>query len=159
MLEWAGGKAIVTQNWETLLALKRPPRKLALLSQTTQSVVHFTEFVQKVTESYLGSLTELRVVNTICDATSRRQAAALKLAREVDLMLVVGGHDSANTRRLAELCAAQGVETHHIETAAELDSVWLRERQRVGVTAGASTPDWVVEEVLGRLQESDGQGS
>jgi hypothetical protein len=75
----------------------------------------------------------------------------LELAGRVDVMVVVGGKNSANTRRLAQLCAAAGVRTYHIETAAELDDEWFREARSVGVTAGASTPDWVIREVVEAL--------
>jgi 4-hydroxy-3-methylbut-2-enyl diphosphate reductase len=71
----------------------------------------------------------------------------------VDLMLVIGGRNSANTRHLAEVCQQEGVETHHIETAAELEAQWFDGRERVGVTAGASTPDSAVEAVVRRIQE------
>ena len=101
----------------------------------------------------LPRVRELHVVNTICDATRKRQEAALELAGKVDLILVVGGYNSANTRRLVEVCSTVVVETHHIETADEIKPDWLKGRQRVGVTAGASTPDWLVDEVVQKLGE------
>ncbi len=131
-----------------------PPR-LGILSQTTQSPARFAAFVNQVVERFLTSIREVRVVNTICDATTKHQEAALELAHQVDLMLVIGGRNSANTRRLAELCAATGVSTHHLETAAELDPAWLDSCHRVGITAGASTPDEVIDEVVERLRGLD----
>jgi len=89
--------------------------------------------------------------NTICGSTSRRQQAAVKLARKVDLMLVIGDKMSANTKRLTELCTATGTETHQIQTVKELDPTWLKGKEKIGVTAGASTPDWVIKEVVERL--------
>ena len=83
----------------------------------------------------------------------QRQQAALELSKEVELMLVVGGRNSANTRRLAEVCASTGVAVRHIETAAEIQPDWLAGRQRVGITAGASTPQWVIDEVASKLKE------
>ena len=68
-------------------------------------------------------------------------------------MIVVGGHHSANTRHLAEICQASGVETHHIETPDELDAAWLKGRERIGVTAGASTPDDMIDRVVACLEE------
>ena len=100
----------------------------------------------------LEGLSQVRIVNTICKATSQRQAAALELARGVDIMLVVGGKNSANTRRLALLCAETGVETHHIETEAELDPTWFLGKKSVGLTAGASTPDQVIDAIFSALQ-------
>ncbi len=128
------------------------PQRIGILSQTTQSFSGFTYFVSSFAESYLELISELRVVNTICDATRRRQQAALDLAKRVDLMLVVGSRRSANTRRLAEICSAV-VETHHIERAHEIDPLWLRNHRTkcIGVTAGASTPDEAIEEVMALL--------
>lgn len=153
VLGWAGGKGIATTDCETLTSVASP-RKLGVLSQTTQSPADFARFVKQLVDLTLPTTSELRIVNTICDATRKRQAAALELARGVELMLVVGGRNSANTRHLAEICANAGVETHHIETAAELNPSWFVGRHRIGVTAGASTPDEAIDEVIARLQQS-----
>ena len=93
---------------------------------------------------------ELLVYNTVCDATEKRQSAACELADEVDVVVVVGGRNSANTTRLAQLCRAIEPRTHHIETAAELRPEWLDGAQRIGVTAGASTPDEEIEATVAR---------
>jgi 4-hydroxy-3-methylbut-2-enyl diphosphate reductase len=95
----------------------------------------------------------MRVVNTLCNATTSKQAATRKLARQVDFMLVVGGRESANTRHLTEVAEAEGVETHQVEEASQIDAAWLRGRNRIGITAGASTPDEAIEAVAARLQE------
>ena len=129
------------------------PQRVGILSQTTQSFSSFTRFISSFADSYLALISELRIVNTICDATRRRQAAALELAKRVDMMLVVGSHGSANTQRLTEICSVV-VETHLIDRAGELDHVWLLNHQRIGVTAGASTPDEAIEEVVARLQDA-----
>ena len=94
-----------------------------------------------------------RVVNTLCDATSTQQAAARLLAQEVQMAVVVGGKQSANTRHLAEVCQETGLPTHHIESAAELDPSWFRLGVKVGVTAGASTPDTSIYEVIAWLEQ------
>jgi len=127
-----------------------PPR-LGILCQTTQNQEHFAEFLTGVVSRNITGFSELRVFNTICDATSKHQVAALELAERVDLMIVVGGQDSANTRRLAGICSDAGVATFHIEGAADIDPRWLHGRSRIGVTAGASTPDEVIEEVVAAL--------
>src|SRR5207248_2579175 len=91
-----------------------------------------------------------------CLPTAKRQPAAEALAQEVDVVIAVGGYESANTRHLAEL-AAQYCPSHHIERAAELDPAWFAGVQTVGVTAGASTPDWVINEVIEGLKALDAQ--
>jgi 4-hydroxy-3-methylbut-2-enyl diphosphate reductase len=96
---------------------------------------------------------ELKVFNTICPATYFRQNAALELAGKVDYMVVIGGKNSSNTTHLAEICKEQGTDTIHIETYKELESVSaLQSASVIGVTAGASTPEWLVQEVLDYLQ-------
>lgn len=92
--------------------------------------------------------------NTICNATTERQEAALKLAQTVDCMVVIGGKNSNNTRKLAEICS-EHCPTVQIETAAELDRSWFSSAKTVGVTAGASTPEWVIEEVIQEIQNAE----
>jgi len=94
----------------------------------------------------------LRVANTVCDATSRRQEASLEVARQADVMVVIGGYHSANTNRLAQICRATGTPTYHIETADELRPEWFRGARRVGLTAGASTPVEAIEAVSSRIE-------
>ena len=81
-----------------------------------------------------------------------RQKAAAELAERVDVMFVIGGRNSANTNRLVELCAARGVATHHLEHAGEVVSEQLRGHRRVGIAAGASTPQWIIESVCERIK-------
>jgi len=99
------------------------------------------------------SARETHVFNTICDATGKRQAAAQALARKVDVVIVVGGRNSANTTRLAGLCRAIRPRTHHIESAGEMDAAWLEGARRVGVAAGASTPDDEIEATVTRIHD------
>ncbi|MBI4216858.1 MAG: 4-hydroxy-3-methylbut-2-enyl diphosphate reductase [Chloroflexi bacterium] len=151
VLGWAQGRGLAVTD---PAQLKNPlPRRLGVLAQTTQNEGDFTRFAQGMLERALAGSLEVRLYNTICDSTRRRQAAAQELARRVDLMVVVGGRSSANTRRLADVCARAGAETHAIEEAQELDPAWLAGRERVGLTAGASTPDAVIAEVAARLRE------
>lgn len=121
--------------------------KIGVMSQTTQSQENFRRIV--------GDLAlrtkELRVVNTLCPAITVRQEEAEKLVDEVDALVVVGGHHSANTTRLAEVGAAHQVPTYHIEVAEELDPAWFTNVEKVGVMSGASTPEWIIAEVLYRL--------
>ena len=153
ILGWANGK-VVTMKTEAELDAPLPdwmPSRVGVLSQTTETEGHFARFVQKLLTAHMDRISELRVINTLCNATTSQQAATEELAHTVDLMVVVGGRESANTRHLAEVAREQGVETHHVESAAEIDAAWLPGRARVGVAAGASTPDAVIDEVVARL--------
>jgi 4-hydroxy-3-methylbut-2-enyl diphosphate reductase len=145
VLGWAGEDASASLEVPDLDSL---PDRVGVLCQTTQSQDRFGDFVSRIINQKLAQFSELRVFNTVCDATRRHQASALELAERVDLMFVVGGQDSANTRRLAKICSDAGVRTRHIETAADIDPDWLRGHDRVGVTAGASTPDEVIDRVV-----------
>ncbi len=151
ILGWAGSNAHLISNDEELKGLPRA-RRIALISQTTQSIAAYQEVVRALTETKLSEVTELSIQNTICNATYSNQEAAVELAKRVETMIVVGGRDSANTRRLAEVCRKAGVNAFHIENADQIDPAWFPDKQAlVGVTAGASTPDWVVQEVVERL--------
>ncbi len=96
---------------------------------------------------------EVVAYNTICYATHDRQTAARNLAPNVEAMFVVGGRNSANTNRLVEICRQAGVPTYHIETADEIEAEWVAGMSVVGLTAGASTPEWIIEEVRKCLEE------
>ncbi|MDT8419595.1 MAG: 4-hydroxy-3-methylbut-2-enyl diphosphate reductase [Desulfuromonadales bacterium] len=124
-------------------------KKIGVVAQTTQSLENFTEIVSIC----LAKTKELKVFNTICDATSVRQEEARRIAAGVDLMLVIGGFNSANTSRLATLCREQQPDTHHIETSDQLEAEWFAGKERIGVTAGASTPRWIIEEVLEKIEK------
>ncbi len=117
--------------------------KVGVLSQTTQRRETFAAIVAEVCKL----VSDVRAVNTVCGATEELQAAAIRLARQVDLVIVIGGRQSANTRRLRELCEEQGVVARQVETADDIDQAWLERSDVVGITAGASTPDWLIEEV------------
>lgn len=131
-----------------------PPRaRLGVVAQTTQYPADFRQIVEKIVRN---DFEEVRVFNTICDATVMRQKAAVALARDVDIMFVLGGRNSANTNHLAQICRATRVETHHLETADELDESWLEGRRRVGITAGASTPEWLIEDFVSTITELAG---
>ncbi len=131
----------------------KPPKKVAILSQTTMDIHAFTAFVGRVNEIALPIGGEVFVHNTICKPTADRQLAVRGLADEVDLFVVVGGRKSANTRHLAEIGNELGVPSHHIQGPDDIDPAWFTERvRRVGLTAGASTPDDVIESVADRLR-------
>ena len=125
----------------------RLSKKVGVVCQTTQYAETFASVVAEVCKRS----TDVRAINTVCGATDELQAAAVKLARQTDVVIVVGGRKSANTRRLRQLCEEEGVPAFHIETAEEIDPKWLEGRQVIGLTAGASTPDWIIEEVARAL--------
>jgi len=123
--------------------------KVGIVAQTTQ----LYENLKNIREICLTKCQELRVFNTICDATSVRQNEAREIASTVDLMFVIGGHASANTSRLARICREIQPHTLHIETAEEIEPEWFAGVAKVGVTAGASTPRWLIDEVVTRITE------
>jgi len=150
LLGWAGNNALATMNGCEVANLDLP-RRLGIIAQTTQSQSSFVKFCNEVIKSAFPTVQEIRIVNTLCQETQKRQEAAVALASTCDLMIVVGGHNSANTQRLAEVCSPL-VETHLIESAAEIKKDWLNKKRHIGVTAGASTPDEAIDEVISRLK-------
>ena len=152
VLGWAQGKAMAFPDEHSLRSVLLPSR-IAVLSQTTQTEARFASFVGGLVDVHLKGMREMRVINTLCNATTSKQAATQELARTVDLMIVVGGRESANTRHLAEVARAEGVETHQVEEASQIDAAWLRDRAKIGITAGASTPNEAIDAVAARLEE------
>ncbi len=128
------------------------PNKVGVMAQTTHKMEDFAKFVANLMLLQRDHNFELHVVNTLCHATTGQQEAAAALARQVDVMVVVGGRKSANTRHLREVCEEQGTPAYHIEGPAELDADWFKDVQRIGLTAGASTPDYSIDEVESRIR-------
>ena len=152
ILGWANNKGIATLDGESITRLGRPlPRRIGILSQTTQIPARFVEFVKKFIDSALVKDYELRIIDTICHDIRLRQAAALKIANRVGLMLVIGGRTSANTNHLLALCSAV-TRTRLIETADEIQPSWLQGQSHIGITAGASTSEQTINEVLTKLE-------
>jgi len=123
--------------------------KVALISQSTQSL----ELFEKATELVKQKYKDVKVKNTICDATRKHQTAIIELAPEVDLVLVVGSQTSANSKRLVSISQKTGTETFLIDSADELNPEWFKGIEDVGITAGASTPDHIVKNVVERIRE------
>lgn len=141
-----GGEVFVVADCKEAQRLPSRP-KLGVVAQTTQSFKN----LQQVSDVCLGKSKEVRIFNTICDATSVRQNEARKIAREADLMLVVGGFNSANTTRLAQICQEIQPKTFHVETAEQIKEAWFDGVESVGITAGASTPRWIIDQVVERV--------
>lgn len=121
--------------------------KVGVVAQTTES----REVFQRLCSYISARFPDVVIRDTICSATEERQSSARELAEKADVMIVVGDRHSSNTTHLAVICSAL-TETHHIVGPDELEADWVKNREAVGVTAGASTPDWVIEEVLERLR-------
>lgn len=143
LISYAAGESLVFASLEELTALKPDPAKnWVLASQTTQDASEFARI-----REYLGErLPRLEVLATICDATGERQAEARSIASGVEAMVIVGGHQSGNTKRLAALSAECGIATYHVESASELEAGAFAGVRTVGLTAGASTPKHLIDE-------------
>mgnify|MGYP006415154613 CR=1 FL=1 len=120
-------------------------RKLGIVTQTTQQTDKVEDLVEKIRA--LDYVDDVAFVNTICQPTRDRQVAVHELADQVDLMIVIGGFNSSNTKKLVHVCTEKGVEAHHIESFHQLNQEWFIGRQHVGITAGTSTPEDVINEV------------
>ena len=146
---YAPDSSLVTKGPEEIDA-DRLKDKVGIVAQTTQSL----ENLRSVSSYCISIRREVRTYNTICEATQRRGMEALNLAKEVDAMIVVGGKNSGNTKRLAEALKRDGTKTFHIESSEEISLLDLVDVSRVGVTAGASTPGWIIEDVVETLRKA-----
>ena len=146
IFEWSNKEAVIIETEEEAKKLSSC-QKLGIVSQTTVSGERFKNIIGYL----IDKASELKILRTICTATDQRQKAAMELANSVDLMLVIGGKNSANTTKLAQLCQSK-CKTYHIETAQELSPEWLKTVEKIGITAGASTPDWIIWEVQRKCQ-------
>ncbi len=123
-------------------------KKIGIIAQTTQPMSKLRD----IATCCIEKANEIRVFNTICSATALLQGESLDLADKVDCLIVVGGRNSANTNRLSEICSKIQPRTYHIEVAEELDPLWFDEIDKVGVTAGASTPEWIIDDIVKQLR-------
>ena len=149
IFEWTDCRAAILEN-EIEAENFAPCPKLGIVSQTTVAEAHFKKIVLQL----LNKSKDIKILRTICTATEQRQTAAMELASKVDVMIVVGGRNSANTTKLAKLCESKCT-TYHIETAQEILPEWFQKSNqvfKVGITAGASTPDWIIREVYDKCQ-------
>jgi 4-hydroxy-3-methylbut-2-enyl diphosphate reductase len=144
----AGGKATVIEHPEDIEKVHLPKR-VGVVVQTTQE----TELLAALLAHLAPRCKEVKIFNTICNPTIERQEAARELARDVQVVIVVGGKNSSNTRHLAEVCREEGATAYHIEDATELDPQWVRGVENIGITAGASTPGWLMDQVIERLEK------
>lgn len=145
IMGWVEGKACVVQTPEEARALCLPEgTRVCVVSQTTFNYHKFQLIVEIISKMSYDNV----VVNTICNATHERQAEAKELAGRVELMLVIGGKNSSNTQKLFEICKEECSCTYYIQTFRDLNKEWLADKHSVGITAGASTPNNIIQEVL-----------
>ena len=140
------GQAIVINSLDQIENLKYS-NKIAIVSQTTKDSNQFLQVVVNL----LPQVEELRAFNTICPATYLRLKAVREIAGKVDLLLVIGDRKSSNTSTLTDACGNMGVMAFQVENAAQIKPEWFAEVKRVGITAGASTPDWIIKEVVDKM--------
>ena len=126
--------------------------RLGIVCQTTQSPEYFGRMVGNIARK---AFIELRVINTLCREAIKRQESAVELCQKVDIMFVLGGLESANTRKLAELCREYNSRTFHLQNWAEFDKRMAFGKTTAGVTAGASTPEWIIKEFIANLEALD----
>ncbi|TFH65372.1 MAG: 4-hydroxy-3-methylbut-2-enyl diphosphate reductase [Gemmatimonadales bacterium] len=149
LLGYASGRGVVINDKKDIGDLP-PYDKVCVVAQTTQDLLRYKEVAQEILRRFPGAM----IFDTICDSTEKRQTEIKKMASEMDGIIIVGGKDSANTRRLAAISRDCGTRTLHIETAEELDGVDLGGCRDIGVSAGASTPNWITEGVIDSLTHS-----
>jgi 4-hydroxy-3-methylbut-2-enyl diphosphate reductase len=147
-LKECGGRGIVVETKQDLKEAFKHER-VGVVSQTTQNERFFKEVVGELALW----VKEMKIINTICNATSVRQEDVYSLAPKVDVMIIIGGKNSGNTRRLYSISKSLNPNSHHIETEEELREEWFEGVKKVGITAGASTPEWIIERVKGKIRE------
>ncbi len=151
ILGHSNGNAVVLDDPEEAdkVSLKE---KVGLIAQTT----HTVEEYERIQEVIRPRVKEMKACDTLCFETTRQQSSSVEIARQVDIMIVVGGRNSANTVRLANMCRETGVDTYHVESAAELKLEWFSGKKKAGITGGASTPDFLIEAVVRWIREIPG---
>lgn len=149
LMSYAGDDVVVVNKDQNFQKLKR---RVGVVVQTTQPVSVLKNFIAEALEH----VEEIKIFNTICNSTSLRLKETKTMARKADVMVVVGGKNSANTTQLATLCVSMAVPTYHIETSSEIKEEWFSGVNNVGITAGASTPDWIIKEIQARIRDIGG---
>lgn len=146
---WVSGDVrVISEKKEAMAFTADPEQLICIVAQTTFNLNKFKDLVEIVSKKGYDIL----VLNTICGATGERQREADKIASEVDVMIVIGDSRSSNTRKLFEICKAKCERTYHVQTAEDLRPAWLTDIRSIGITAGASTPHNIIEEVQNKCQ-------
>ncbi len=150
---WCGNKASVVDSVEDVDKLNLTGNKICAVAQTTLSKQKWDKIIGYL-ENKFGEIVKF---DTICSATSRRQNEACEISRNVDMMIIIGGKSSSNTQKLYELCLKNCPKTYKVETSGELPPVDIKKIKKIGISAGASTPDWVIEEVIKKMSDLNNQ--
>jgi 4-hydroxy-3-methylbut-2-en-1-yl diphosphate reductase len=150
LMSYAGLDVVVINKDDSLPKLKS---RVGVVVQTTQPISVLKKFIADAVDC----VKELKVFNTICNSTALRLKETKAIAQGVDAVIVVGGKNSANTTQLANFCISMSVPTYHVETASEIRKQWFMNVGKVGITAGASTPDWIIEDVAERIRYLGGR--
>ena len=149
LMSYVIDNAIVIDGRTSLPKLRS---RVGIVVQTTQPI----DVLKKVLSEAIVHAKEIKVYNTICNSTALRLKETENMANKVDVMFVVGGKNSANTTQLTKLCKSLSVPTHHIETSSEIRKEWIEKAKKIGITAGASTPKWIIKEVEKRIRHIGG---
>ncbi len=148
VMSYATGPVYAVLSVEEL-AQHRLRERVAIVAQTTRKIEEYNKIIAYLVPRHK----EVRVFNTICNATFENQDAARELAKRADVMIVVGGKQSSNTKQLYTICKEYCTDSYHVESKAELEKEWFEGKKLCGVTAGASTPEWIIEEIIGKIRE------
>ena len=146
---YATNGAIVVTSVDELQELKLHER-IALIAQTTRKVENYMEIANYLIPRHK----EVRVFNTICNATFENQEAVRKISKKADVMIIIGGKNSSNTKQLSSISHDYCANSHHIEDENDLDFTWFKDKKFCGISAGASTPDWIIQNVIDSIQKS-----
>ena len=149
LIGFAGSNVIVATKTEHL---KKIARKVGIIVQTTQS----SETLKEIVLAVIATAREVKIYNTICDSTVQRMKETKEIAKKVDLMIIVGGKNSANTNQLVKLSEEACAKVYHLETAEEIEKKWLRNVEKVGISGGASTPQSIINDVIKKIKEISG---
>jgi 4-hydroxy-3-methylbut-2-enyl diphosphate reductase len=149
VMSYAGDPIVVLSVEELAKELPRIKERVATVAQTTRKFSEYTKIVNFLMEHKK----EVRVFNTICNATFDNQDAARELAREADVMIVIGGKNSSNTKQLYNICKEQCAESYLIEDETEVEPEWFLGKKLCGITAGASTPEWIIDKVIAKIKK------
>ncbi len=147
VMSYAVNDPIVVMSVEDLKSVKIS-HKVAVISQTTRKISEF----QKIINYLVERIKEVRVFNTICNATFENQESAYELSLEADVMIVIGGKNSSNTKQLFSIAQENCIDSYLIENDKELVKEWFDGKKLCGITAGASTPDWIIEKIVATIR-------
>jgi len=150
---WCNNTAFILESIEDVDILPKCEKPVCVVAQTTIT----NEKWQKINNILVNKFKNIIKFDTICNATSRRQTEAAEIAKKVDIMLVIGSSNSSNTQKLYEICKANCDQTYKIESSGDLPPVNIKTIKKIGITAGASTPDWIIKEVIEKMEELNKQ--